>query len=118
MRAYSHQGHGPRADQQAGYIPATSDSTPSLKGWRKEGRERGAGDLVRAAFERCLQQASPLEKFLPDVEAAHPEYLLEYLSEHGIEERPANVSRIGMLYALIAIAFAVVKFPRPESPEK
>ena len=30
MRAYSHQGHGPRADQQAGYISATSDSTPSL----------------------------------------------------------------------------------------
>jgi hypothetical protein len=30
MRAYSHQGHGPRADQQAGYISATSHSTPSL----------------------------------------------------------------------------------------
>jgi hypothetical protein len=30
VRAYSHQGHGPRADQQAGYISATSDSTPSL----------------------------------------------------------------------------------------
>src|SRR5215510_9824203 len=27
VRAYSHQGHGPRADQQAGYISATSDST-------------------------------------------------------------------------------------------
>ena len=26
MRAYSHQGHGPRADQQAGYIKATSDN--------------------------------------------------------------------------------------------
>lgn len=24
-RAYSHQGHGPRADKQAGYILATSD---------------------------------------------------------------------------------------------
>ena len=30
VRAYSHQGHGPRADQQAGYISATSDSTPSV----------------------------------------------------------------------------------------
>src|SRR6201987_244369 len=30
VRAYSHQGHGPRADQQAGYISATSDSTASL----------------------------------------------------------------------------------------
>ena len=30
MRAYSHQGHGPRAEQQAGYISATSDSTPSV----------------------------------------------------------------------------------------
>ena len=30
VRAYSHQGHGPRADRQAGYISATSDSTPSL----------------------------------------------------------------------------------------
>jgi hypothetical protein len=30
VRAYSHQGHGPRADQQAGYISATSASTPSL----------------------------------------------------------------------------------------
>src|SRR6201987_4140169 len=30
VRAYSHQGHGPRADQQAGYISATSDSTTSL----------------------------------------------------------------------------------------
>jgi hypothetical protein len=27
VRAYSHQGHDPRADQQAGYISATSDST-------------------------------------------------------------------------------------------
>ncbi len=31
MRAYSHQGHGPRADQKAGYISATSDSTPHLR---------------------------------------------------------------------------------------
>src|SRR5262249_13547176 len=30
VRAYSHQGHGPRAEQQAGYISATSDSTPSV----------------------------------------------------------------------------------------
>ena len=30
VRAYSHQGHGPRADQQAGYISATSDRTSSL----------------------------------------------------------------------------------------
>src|ERR1700739_3907687 len=30
VRAYSHQGHGPRADQQAGYISATSDTTSSL----------------------------------------------------------------------------------------
>jgi hypothetical protein len=30
VRAYSHQGHGPRADQQAGYISATSDGTPSV----------------------------------------------------------------------------------------
>src|SRR5215472_4283271 len=30
VRAYSHQGHGPRADHQAGYISATSDSTTSL----------------------------------------------------------------------------------------
>jgi hypothetical protein len=30
LRAYSHQGHGPRAEQQAGYISATSDSTTSL----------------------------------------------------------------------------------------
>ena len=74
--------------------------------------------MVRAAFDRCLQQASPLEKFLPGVEAEYPEYLREHLSEHGFEKRPANVSRIGMLYALIAIAFAVVKFPRPEAPEK
>ena len=30
VRAYSHQGHGQRADHQAGYISATSDSTTSL----------------------------------------------------------------------------------------
>ena len=30
VRAYSHQGHGPRADHQAGYLSATSDSTTSL----------------------------------------------------------------------------------------
>ena len=30
VRAYSHQGHGPRADQQAGYISTTFDRTPSL----------------------------------------------------------------------------------------
>src|SRR5690242_16393993 len=30
VRAYSHQGHGPRADREAGYISATSDSTSSL----------------------------------------------------------------------------------------
>jgi hypothetical protein len=31
VRAYSHQGHGPRADQQAGYISATSASSPPLR---------------------------------------------------------------------------------------
>src|SRR5215471_19229498 len=30
VRAYSHEGHGPRADREAGYISATSDSTSSL----------------------------------------------------------------------------------------
>ena len=30
VRAYSHEGHGPRAEKQAGYISATFDSTPSL----------------------------------------------------------------------------------------
>src|SRR5260221_2592404 len=30
VRAYSHQGQGPRDDQQDGYISATSDSTTSL----------------------------------------------------------------------------------------
>src|SRR5215472_17465747 len=30
VRAYSHQGHGPRADHQAGYISATSGCTTSL----------------------------------------------------------------------------------------
>ena len=30
VRAHSHQRHGPRADQQAGYISSTSDRTPSL----------------------------------------------------------------------------------------
>jgi hypothetical protein len=38
VRAYSHQGHGPRADRQAGYISATSDSTPHLR--------RAAGSLI------------------------------------------------------------------------
>src|SRR4029077_13222934 len=41
-RAYSHQGHGPRADQQAGYISATSDSTTSLA---KGSRSIHKGDI-------------------------------------------------------------------------
>ena len=44
MRAYSHQGHGPRADQQAGYISATSHSTPHLR--------RAAGSLIAAPSSR------------------------------------------------------------------
>ena len=32
MRAYSHQGHGPRAEQQAEYKSATSDSTLTCEG--------------------------------------------------------------------------------------
>ena len=39
VRAYSHQGHGPRADQQVEYKSATSDSNASLaKGSRVSNR--------------------------------------------------------------------------------
>src|SRR5690242_21560561 len=43
VRAYSHQGHGPRADQQAGYISATSDGTPSIA---KSSRSIHVGQLL------------------------------------------------------------------------
>src|SRR2546422_2663206 len=46
VRAYSHQGHGPRADQQAGYKSATSDSTPHLR--------RAAGP-----YKRGMKTSSP-----------------------------------------------------------
>ena len=46
MRAYSHQGHGPRAEQQAGYISATSDSTPSVA---KGSRFSNRSSLVKIA---------------------------------------------------------------------
>ncbi len=44
VRAYSHQGHGPRADQPAGYISATSDSTPSLA--------KGSRSYIRGKLRR------------------------------------------------------------------
>jgi hypothetical protein len=49
VRAYSHQGHGPRADQQAGYISATSDSTTSLA---KGGRSIHSGQTQSVAPTR------------------------------------------------------------------
>jgi hypothetical protein len=53
VRAYSHQGHGPRADQQAGYISATSDSTTSLaKGSRSTQKEHGTNPLSRDSARR------------------------------------------------------------------
>src|ERR1041385_6523783 len=39
VRAYSHQGHGPRADQQAGYISASPIPPPHLR--------RAAGPYIR-----------------------------------------------------------------------
>src|SRR5690349_7813404 len=39
VRAYSHQGHGPRADQQAGYISASPLPPPHLR--------RAAGPYIR-----------------------------------------------------------------------
>src|SRR5215831_16992563 len=60
VRAYSHQGHGPRADQQAGYISATSDSTPSLANCS---RSIHLGRLLPATFEAasvCYRRVSPI----------------------------------------------------------
>ena len=47
MRAYSHQGHGPRAEQQAGYISATSDRTPSVA---KGSRFSNRSSAVKTSF--------------------------------------------------------------------
>jgi hypothetical protein len=86
----------------------------TIKGWRKEARERGPGDLVRTVFDLCLKNNSPLGRHLPYAGSEYPEELLERLAKRGSEFRPANVSRNGMLYSLIAIAYAVGKFPPPE----
>src|ERR1700746_185541 len=56
VRAYSHQGHGPRADQQAGYISATSDSTPSLANG-----SRSIHEGSRAADRLCKNLDIPVE---------------------------------------------------------
>ena len=48
VRAYSHQGHGPRADRQAGYISATSDATPSLA---NGSRFSNRSSFVKAPFK-------------------------------------------------------------------
>ena len=76
VRAYSHQGHGPRADQQAGYISATSDRTSSLAnssrsihiepGWSKlksvlrtaEARTR---ETLEAALVPALDSITPAD---------------------------------------------------------
>jgi hypothetical protein len=49
VRAYSHHGHGPRAEQQARYKSATSDSTPHLR--------RAAGPYNRGNTELPLTAA-------------------------------------------------------------
>ena len=61
VRAYSHQGHGPRAEQQAGYISATSDSTPSVaKGSRFSNRSpcQERRSLIAAPLSRAPSTSS------------------------------------------------------------
>ena len=52
-RAYSHQGHGPRADQQAGYISATSETCAELTSIHS-GHKR--------TFESCRRESATLLK--------------------------------------------------------
>src|SRR5215469_1913759 len=64
VRAYSHQGHGPRADQQAGYISATSDSTPSLANGSRsihKGRVSRAPHGLSAARNCTRDEGGPFE---------------------------------------------------------
>jgi hypothetical protein len=51
VRAYSHQGHGPRADQQAGYISASPIPPPHLR--------RAAGSLIAASASSKFALSCP-----------------------------------------------------------
>src|SRR5215472_8714727 len=57
VRAYSHHGHGPRADQQAGYISATSDTTTSLA---KRSRSIHEGHLRKPPIPNVSFRSAPL----------------------------------------------------------
>ena len=61
VRAYSHQGHGPRAEQQAGYISATSDSAPSVA---KSSGSIHMGILMAFASKRSRRMPTVCDEFL------------------------------------------------------
>jgi hypothetical protein len=68
---------------------------------------------MRAAFDTALDSDSGFEQCLTQVSDAYPAILFD-----GIEERPANVDRTGMLQSLTVIEMICAHFPPPESPEK
>jgi hypothetical protein len=85
----------------------------TIKGWRKEAREGGPGELVRRAFDTMLDDDSPLDRHLPEFSVKYEE-----LVRKGIEQRPAGLPLDGVLQALAVIDIMCRNFPLPEEPKK
>jgi hypothetical protein len=85
----------------------------TIKGWRKEAREGGPGELVRRAFDAMLDDDSPLDRYLPEFSVKY-----EGLVNNGIEQRPAGLPLDGVLQSLAVIDMMCSNFPPPGAPEK
>ena len=84
----------------------------TIKGWRKEARERGPGELIRAAFDTCLEKDFPFEKYLPQVAALYR----QIFPEGGIKTASAELK--AFLRYLTVIEVIVSLFPPSELARK
>src|SRR5215471_1824255 len=86
VRAYSHQGHGPRAEQQAGYISATSDSTPSVA---KSSRSIPSGHNRKPAIADMSFRCAPLA-VIPYILNRRPGSIPKAVLQIRINRKPAR----------------------------
>jgi hypothetical protein len=102
--------------ERPGISGDTRITAATIKGWRKEARERRPGDLLRAAFNTVLEGELPRwdQEYLTLLPAAFPEILFDC----GIEERVANVGYSEMLHCLSVIDMILVQCPPYRSTEK
>jgi hypothetical protein len=102
--------------QKPGGSGDTRITAATIKGWRKEAREREPGDLLRTAFRNAVEGEDSIwgEEFLRELTATYPDTLFE----DGIEKRAANAGYIAPRRCWKVIALILDGFPQFRLPEK